>query len=980
MLIGLDGAGFSMRSIVGVGTRIRVAAIASALLLGTLLALPAVGLQTSLRVPLDLDNDSATGCSVELQDPASPSGTTIFEGAEFTVHASVDAFPDPPITRGVQLEDCPAIGALPSFVDLDSDLEVATNQGHKGSDAIPVYVLLESLGASGVVRLAVEATSESGSSDLLLETGGQPVTFDLDGLGTGLPGLGETGLLMLGLALLLLGLAGSRQRARKAGIACGLLLLLLLGFRGGPAWSNATFTALFDEGDLVALDELGDSKYGDSAADLVALWVVAAGDSLVLRVDVDNVEIARCRGTNAPGDPNCDGVCDPSDDTSSPDCDDICDAQEPVGSPDCDSYCANTDAAGSPDCDGNCDPGDAAGSTDCDGSCSGLDDPTSWDCNGTCDPEEVLTDNDCNGSCDASDASGGPDCDGACLAGDVSGSPDCDGACGIGDTTDGNDCNFFCDPGDLAASADCNGSCGEFDVLGSPDCDHGCGLSDEFNSPDCDGSCDLPHDDPDGFDCDAVLCTPGDAPSGGSAPGLGCDMICGPLDQAGSPDCNGACSAGEPLGLDCDGVCGIGDEAAGIDCNLICDPGDLVGSIDCDGVCNTTDVANSIDCDAVCDIYDDPDSSDCITVTCTVQNTAACDGDCNWHEGGTQDCDGVCQTFDSVRSPDCDGLCDPGPESQENVTPDCNGWCSVFESAASSDCDGSCDQFDEGGSPDCPAPACNYAWSPVCGEQCTASTGPCDGLCGANDAGQDCNGACDADEYLRSLDCDGWCQSYDSANSPDCDGTCGSKDHENSADCNGVCEVGDSSGGPDCDEVCDPGESPSAPDCARDVTLWLTADASIEEAWVGYGTWGWAEGTTPPASWTHTPSPYLVATSPYVFSLVEQPHTLSVRIRDNGSGRAFMAALVDADGTIMAKTGDGSFRVTSVEPIASWMLPEYDDSGWSTATDCSYIQSDWETAGNGFRTIADAYAASRIWEGDTCDTDGSSSLWIRVHF
>ena len=155
-----------MRSIVGVGTRIRVAAIASALLLGTLLALPAIGLQTSLRVPLDLDNDSATGCSVELQDPASPSGTTIFEGAEFTVHASVDAFPDPPITRGVQLEDCPAIGALPSFVDLDSDLEVATNQGHKGSDAIPVYVLLESLGASGVVRLAVEATSESGSSDL----------------------------------------------------------------------------------------------------------------------------------------------------------------------------------------------------------------------------------------------------------------------------------------------------------------------------------------------------------------------------------------------------------------------------------------------------------------------------------------------------------------------------------------------------------------------------------------------------------------------------------------------------------------------------------------------------------------------------------------------------------------------------------------------------------------------------------------------
>ena len=67
-------------------------------------------------------------------------------------------------------------------------------------------------------------------------------------------------------------------------------------------------------------------------------------------------------------------------------------------------------------------------------------------------------------------------------------------------------------------------------------------------------------------------------------------------------------------------------------------------------------------------------------------------------------------------------LRDTGAESAEWATPDCNGWCSVFESAASSDCDGSCDQFDAGGSPDCPAPGCNPGGTPVCGEQCTASS------------------------------------------------------------------------------------------------------------------------------------------------------------------------------------------------------------------------------------------------------------------
>ncbi len=555
-----------MRSVGRMCTGMVVSSMPLVLVLMTLVALPAVGVQTTLRVPLDLDNNPGTGCSVELQDPSSSSGTTTFQGAEFTVHASVDALPDPPVTQSAQLEDCPAIGGVPSFSDLASDLEVVTNEGHQGSDAIPVYVLLESLGVSGVVRFAVEVTSESGSSDLLIEDAGQPLSFDLDALVMGLPGLGWTGLLVLGLSLLLLGMCVTGRRAKRVGVACGLLLLLLVGFRGGTAWSQTALMGLFT-GDPLFLDDEGDSKYGDPAADLVAVWAVAVGDSLVLRFDVADLQIARCRGTNAVGDPDCDGVCDLDDDASSPDCNSLCDAGEQVGSPDCDSDCATLDAAASPDCNGSCGVNDEAGSTDCDGFCSGSDDPASWDCNGTCDPQEVLTDADCNGGCDVTDASGSPDCDGACLAGDVSGSPDCDGACGSGDEVGGVDCNSVCDPGDLAEGIDCNGSCGISDVIGSPDCDHVCGLSDDGPSPDCDGVCDSPSDDHDGPDCDQFFCTLGDAISAGGFE-VGCDQSCDPGDQVGSPDCDGACSVGELLiSPDCDGVCGAGDEAGGIDCD-----------------------------------------------------------------------------------------------------------------------------------------------------------------------------------------------------------------------------------------------------------------------------------------------------------------------------------------------------------------------------------------------------------------------------
>ena len=98
------------------------------------------GFQATIRVALDLDGDPTTGCSVALQDPAGPAGTTPFDGADATLHWSVDAWPDPPITADASLELCTSLSEPPTSVPLASGVPVAIDQGFKGSDAIPLFV------------------------------------------------------------------------------------------------------------------------------------------------------------------------------------------------------------------------------------------------------------------------------------------------------------------------------------------------------------------------------------------------------------------------------------------------------------------------------------------------------------------------------------------------------------------------------------------------------------------------------------------------------------------------------------------------------------------------------------------------------------------------------------------------------------------------------------------------------------------------
>ena len=278
----------------------------------------AQALDPSLRIALDLDNDAATGCSVDLADPASPSGTTNFAGVEVTVEVGVDALSNPPTTQSPQLVSCPPISGTPTTTALFSAPDVATGQGYKGSDAVAVQIPVELLGHPGFVRAAVEATSTAGSSDVLLASGGQAITFNA--ATSAVPGLGSLG----GLALaMLLGCVGLRRaRAPAARLAClgAAILLGAAGLRVDLAQANTGWISLFAGLDPVATDAEGDSKNGDETTDLMALFATRSGEDLVLRVDIANVEPPYCRATDAPGDPGCDGICQPNDEALSPDC------------------------------------------------------------------------------------------------------------------------------------------------------------------------------------------------------------------------------------------------------------------------------------------------------------------------------------------------------------------------------------------------------------------------------------------------------------------------------------------------------------------------------------------------------------------------------------------------------------------------------------------------------------------------------------
>ena len=361
-----------------------------------------------VRIVIDADNDPATGCSVDLIDPASPSGFTTFHGSEFTAIVEIDPLPDPPDALNPRLISCPPFSGTPETTPLPDANEVEADLGYKGSDAVALQIPMEALGYPGTMRLAVESKSAAASTDLLLAPGGQVILFDASTVAV--PGMGALGFLALALLFLVVGVRfGSRRAGGLAGLGI-VACLLAAAWYAGPARAVTTWIAIFENTPELVLDAQGDSENGDSAADLRALYARRVSGDVWLRVDLDDVEFHGCSGGDLPGDVDCDGVCDAIDAVTSIDCDGACDAGEGL-------------AGG--DCNGICESGDAVGSFDCDDICDELDPVAGSDCDGLCSDAEAMASPDCNQICEVGDGPLGPDCDAFCDVLDGLGSPDC---------------------------------------------------------------------------------------------------------------------------------------------------------------------------------------------------------------------------------------------------------------------------------------------------------------------------------------------------------------------------------------------------------------------------------------------------------------------------------------------------------------------------------------------------------------------------
>ena len=385
--------------------------LALAIVAAALWAAPAaLANDPTLRIAVDADYDSSTGCAVEFKDASSATGYTVFQGAEYTVVLTVDAFPDPPQVSGSSLVSCPPAGGSAQTTALPNALEVAANEGIAGSDAVPVQIPLKLLGDPETVRIGIEATNTADSNDVLLDSNSAPIVINVEELGIEVPSLASYGLLVLGVFLVLAGIFSASRKSRTL-VGLGVLVLLVTaGLRVDPAYGTTGWLTFFQGLDPVATDFQGDSANGEANTDIWAVVATRYNGNLFLQVAMADVELSRCRTGDSMTDPDCDGVCDWIDDSSSIDCDGVCGAGDTSAGHDCDSVCGVGDDVGSEDCDTVCDAGEPDGGVDCDGACTGADAAASPDCNGICELSDNLVGPDCDDSCDSNDLEGSPDC------------------------------------------------------------------------------------------------------------------------------------------------------------------------------------------------------------------------------------------------------------------------------------------------------------------------------------------------------------------------------------------------------------------------------------------------------------------------------------------------------------------------------------------------------------------------------------------
>lgn len=255
--------------------------------------------QYTHHVYLDIDNNPSTGCTVAVHEAGWSGNVT---GVERDVQISVSTTAPAHVT-GITVSSCSGASfGAPQTVSTAS-WPVGLNVGTGGGDVIEGFLPRGYLPLGTTMRLYFHSTVFNlMANDVLLTTNGTthgtagtPMLLTLDsnvGGVAAIPALGTYGLAFLGVAIAAAAFGLLRSRA---GVACGLLLAVLIGLGAASVAYAATITMDGQVGDWAGItalgtDPTGDSSINDPAEDIVAGFATFDATNVYFRIDVSNVE------------------------------------------------------------------------------------------------------------------------------------------------------------------------------------------------------------------------------------------------------------------------------------------------------------------------------------------------------------------------------------------------------------------------------------------------------------------------------------------------------------------------------------------------------------------------------------------------------------------------------------------------------------------------------------------------------------------
>jgi hypothetical protein len=228
------------------------------------------------HVYLDTDNQSSTGCSVNLPDFAS-----VIEGVEQRVTITTNSALPPNVTS---TEIHPCNGASFSTGTAISPAALGLNTGTNGADVFEAGFdqALLNLNSSGRVVFYFETQSDTASDVVLNHANGGPIT-----LGFTFP-VPAFGLLAIGLLLVLLLISSKRHFSRHM----TMTILFIAG--ASTVWAmNIIIDGQTNDWsgiNAANTDPIGDTSNNGSFADLTAVFVTKANETIYVRMDVVDVE------------------------------------------------------------------------------------------------------------------------------------------------------------------------------------------------------------------------------------------------------------------------------------------------------------------------------------------------------------------------------------------------------------------------------------------------------------------------------------------------------------------------------------------------------------------------------------------------------------------------------------------------------------------------------------------------------------------